>query len=412
MQEPNTHLLKLLKLIAVSLALLVAVLVFVNLSAFSALVGTLFKVMSSIFYGFLFAYLLNPLVRFADRFLRPVLKTFLKEKTANRVSRAAGLAFAFAVAGLLIYLLIHNIAPRIGDSIRDIVNRFPDYYASIEAWVLSLLENPDIRSVADTVLERAYGYIDDFVNNDLLGSAQKLIVTLTSSLYAFIRELFNMVIGIIVSIYVLYSKDVFLAQSKKLIVSLCSDETADRIMEHGRQINRIFNGFIIGKIIDSIIIGILCYIGVSFLKMPYPELLSIIVGVTNVIPYFGPFIGAIPCAVLVLMVDPIKCLYFIIFVLLLQQVDGNIIGPRILGENVGISSFWILVSITISGGLFGFTGMLLGVPVFAVIYMLVADSANRALRKKGKPTVTDDYLPVRRVSELTVKPDKEEQPNA
>ena len=389
-----------LQTIALCLILLVLILVLINLSSFALMLRTLLRVASSILYGILFAYLLNPLVRLADRVLRRPLEKLFKQKAGRRISRVAGLLFAFSVASLAIYLLIHNIAPKVGESIQDIVNKLPGYYQTVEKWVFSLLEDPDIRNIADTVLEKGYDYLDSMLNENLLGSAQKVVGVVTSSVFAVFRELVSMLIGVIVSIYVLLSKDKFLAQSKKIVVALCSPETADRVMDHGRQINRIFNGFIIGKIIDSIIIGILCYIGVSALRMPYPELLAIIIGITNVIPYFGPIIGAVPCAILVVMNSPLQCLYFLIFLLILQQVDGNIIGPRILGENVGISSFWILVAISVGGGLFGFGGMLLGVPVFAVIYMIISDMVNRALKRKGKTIRTDDYYAIRTVAEL------------
>ncbi len=389
-----------LKTIAVCLVLLVLILVLTNLSSFALLVRTLLRVASSILYGVLFAYLLNPLVRLADKLLRRPLEKLFKKKAGRRISRVVGLLFAFSVASLGIYLLIHNIAPKVGESIQDIINKMPGYYETVEKWVFSLLEDPDIRNIADVVMEKGYDYLDSLLNENLLGSAQKVVGVVTSSVFAVFRELVSMLIGLIVSIYVLVSKDKFLAQSKKIVVALCSPETADRVMDHGRQINRIFNGFIIGKIIDSIIIGILCYIGVSALRMPYPELLAIIIGITNVIPYFGPIIGAVPCAILVVMNSPLQCLYFLIFLLILQQVDGNIIGPRILGENVGISSFWILVAISVGGGLFGFGGMLLGVPVFAVIYMIISDMVNRALKHKGQTIRTDDYYAIRTVSEL------------
>lgn len=389
-----------LKTIAVCLVLLVLILVLTNLSSFALLVRTLLRVASSILYGVLFAYLLNPLVRLADKLLRRPLEKLFKKKAGRRISRVVGLLFAFSVASLGIYLLIHNIAPKVGESIQDIINKMPGYYETVEKWVFSLLEDPDIRNIADVVMEKGYDYLDSLLNENLLGSAQKVVGVVTSSVFAVFRELVSMLIGLIVSIYVLLSKDKFLAQSKKIVVALCSPETADRVMDHGRQINRIFNGFIIGKIIDSIIIGILCYIGVSALRMPYPELLAIIIGITNVIPYFGPIIGAVPCAILVVMNSPLQCLYFLIFLLILQQVDGNIIGPRILGENVGISSFWILVAISVGGGLFGFGGMLLGVPVFAVIYMIISDMVNRALKQKGQTIRTDDYYAIRTVSEL------------
>ena len=189
-------------------------------------------------------------------------------------------------------------------------------------------------------------------------------------------------------------------KGKKLVVAICKDKTADHIFDLGRRIHKVFSGFIIGKILDSLIIGILCYIGMLILKLPYPALVATVVGVTNVIPFFGPFIGAIPCTFLILLVNPLQALYFGVFVLALQQLDGNVIGPRILGDTIGISGFWVLVSITVAGGLFGFAGMLLGVPVFAVIYMLVDDFVVSRLKKKGRPVDTPDYYAIRKVEDL------------
>ena len=399
---------RILKIIALCLVLLIFILVFTNLNAFSGAFHALMRVLSSVLYGFLFAYLLNPLVKVVDKRLLPfLLKKGWKEKIAYRVSRVAGLLFAFAVAGLMIYALVAMIVPQLADSIAKIVANLPGYYTSIEKWVLNILEgNPDIKATADVVLEKGYDFLENFIRNDLLGSVQKIVVSVTASAYAVIREVVNMVIGLVVSVYVLLSKDKFLAQSKKMVVAFFEPETANRLMDHGRRIDQIFNGFIIGKLIDSLIIGILCYIGVSILKMPYTVLIATIVGVTNIIPYFGPILGTIPCALLILLDSPIQCFYFIIFVLILQQIDGNVIGPRILGENVGISGFWILVSITVGGGMFGFVGMLLGVPVFAVLYMLISDFVDRSLQKRGKTTRTRDYFTIKKVEELS--PDLEE----
>ena len=162
-------------------------------------------------------------------------------------------------------------------------------------------------------------------------------------------------------------------------------------MKEARYIHKVFGGFIIGKIVDSIIIGILCFLGLSVMNMPYTLLVSVIVGVTNVIPFFGPFIGAIPSALLILLVSPIQCLYFLIFILVLQQFDGNILGPKILGDTTGISSFWVLFSILLFGGLLGFVGMIVGVPIFAVFYRLLGDFINGLLEKKDLPVQTSQY---------------------
>ena len=214
----------------------------------------------------------------------------------------------------------------------------------------------------------------------------------------------NIVISLIVSVYLLVSKKRFLGQLKKLLYVFLKPDTANAALSIFRQINKIFGGFISGKIIDSLIIGVLCFIGVSILKMPYPLLISVIVGVTNVIPFFGPYIGAIPSAFLVLLIDPGKCLIFLIFILALQQLDGNVIGPAILGDSTGVSPFWIIVSILVGGGLFGFIGMLLGVPTFAVIYYLVKTFSEYYLRKKDLPTDSMLYCKLEKIDPDTGEP--------
>ena len=391
------------------LVLIVIVLVFANAEAFSGAVGTLLRVLSSALYGFLYAYLLNPFVRFVDRRLVPALqKGGRQEARARKISRVFGILFAFLMAALLVYLLIVLIVPQLGQSITRIAERMPEYYRSVEAWIQRLLDdNPQIMYYVNMALENSYDQLRSFVQNDLPGMVQSLVVSVTTSAYAIVREVVNMVIGLIVAVYVLWSKDQFLAQSKKMVVAAFDGERADRIMDWGRKIDRIFNGFIIGKILDSLILGILCYIGLAVLRIQYPVLLATIIGITNLIPYFGPIIGTVPCAFLVLLDSPLKCLYFVIFILILQQVDNNIIGPKVLGGNVGISGFWILVSITVGGGLFGFIGMMLGVPVFAVLYMLVSDFTDRALERKGRSTRTWDYFSINRVQELAKPEDGE-----
>lgn len=403
---------KLLTIIATSIVTLIIILIFTNITAFSAVFRKLTQVLSSVTYGVVLAYLLNPLVKFVDTRILPVLlRRSMKQRAAVRISRVLGMLFAFVVSFFMIYALVYMIVPQLIESITGIVSNSEEYFRNFEAWLLNILEdNPQIKNYVDIALERAYEFVEDFIQNDLLGNVQSIVVGVTTSAYAIVRELINMAIGVVVSIYILLSKDKFQAQSKKMIVAFFSTERANRCLEIGRKINKIFNGFIIGKIIDSLIIGLLCYIGLAILKVPYAVLVATVIGITNVIPYFGPILGTIPCAILILMVDPLKCFYFIIFILILQQLDGNVIGPRILGENVGISGFWILVSITVGGGLFGFTGMLLGVPVFAVIYMLVGDAVDRSLGKKGHTNRTSVYYPIQTVDDLEIPQEEPEVP--
>ena len=206
-----------------------------------------------------------------------------------------------------------------------------------------------------------------------------------------LNEVLNFLIGLIVSVYLLFSKEQYSAQCKKMTYAFLKTNHANMLLHLTKKSNEIFGGFIIGKIIDSAIIGVLCFIGLSLIKMPYTLLVSVIVGVTNVIPFFGPYIGAIPSAFLILLSDPKKGLYFIIFILVLQQIDGNVIGPKILGNSTGLSPFWVVFSILIGGGMFGFVGMIMGVPTFAVIYYIISMITSQRLERKNLPLTTVHY---------------------
>lgn len=201
----------------------------------------------------------------------------------------------------------------------------------------------------------------------------------------------SFVVGIIISIYVLMGKERFFAQSKKLLSALIPTPAVDRIVQITHQSHEIFSGFISGKILDSCIVGLLCFIGMVIFRWPYAVLISVMVGVTNVIPYFGPFFGAIPSVLIMLIVDPVKAIWLALFILALQQLDGNVIGPKILGNSTGLSAFWVIFSITVFGSLFGVVGMFIGVPLFAVIYSLVRQFCEWRLSCKGMPTGTADY---------------------
>ena len=212
---------------------------------------------------------------------------------------------------------------------------------------------------------------------------------------------YNLVIGIIVSVYILSNLEGFTASAKRMLYSLFPVETAEKIREGVAFTDRTFMGFINGKLLDSAIIGLICYIVCAILKMPYALLVSVIVGVTNVIPFFGPFIGAVPSAIIILMVSPLKCLIFIVFIIVLQQVDGNIIGPKILGSSIGINGFWVMFSIILGAGLFGFWGMLLGVPVFVVIYTAINSRIERRLKENDLPWRVEEYSELDHIDPVT-----------
>lgn len=222
----------------------------------------------------------------------------------------------------------------------------------------------------------------------------------------------NFFIGLIIALYLLVSKELFAGQGKKMIYALFEEETGNLLIKNIRFVHSTFGGFISGKLVDSLIIGMLCFIGMTLLNLPYPLLVSLIVGVTNIIPFFGPFIGAVPSIILILMVNPLQALYFGIFVFILQQFDGNILGPKILGDKTGLSSFWVIFSITIFGGYWGFIGMAIGVPVFAVIYAAWKAFISRSLQKKGLSTDTVEYLDLAEIKDsrfIKLPPQKEKE---
>ena len=388
-------------LVVIFISILLVV-IFTNLPGFFALLGSIGKILSPLVSGIVIAFLLNPIFNFVDLRLRPLLlRRGMQEKKAKTLSRAVALVFAFLFGGFVVYAFFAMLVPQLYESVMSIIESAPAYYQSLEKWAVNILEgNPEIRTYVEKVLETIQTYIQNWVKTSFLSDVQKVIATLTTSVMAVVKSITNSIIGLVASIYILWSKDTFQAQAKKMVVAAFKPAAADHLLDLGSNINRIFSGFIIGKIIDSAIIGVLCYICMTLMKMPYTALIATIVGVTNVIPVFGPFIGAVPSALIILLVDPLQAFYFVIFIIVLQQVDGNVIGPKILGNTVGISGFWVLISITVAASIFGFAGMLLGVPVFAVIYLIISDIVNSALRRKNKTTVTDDYYGIREVADL------------
>ena len=388
------------------------VVIFTNLPGFFALLDTIGAILSPLVSGIVIAFLLNPIFNFVELRLRPILlKRGLKEKKARTLSRAVSLVFSFLFGGFIVYAFFAMLVPQLYESVMSIVESAPTYYQSLETWATNILEgNPEIRTYVEKALDTVQSYVENWVRTSFLSDVQKLLTTLTTSLMAVVKSITNLIIGLVASIYILWSKDTFQAQAKKMVVAAFKPSAADHLLDLGSSINRIFSGFIIGKIIDSAIIGVLCYIAMSLMKMPYTALIATIVGVTNVIPVFGPFIGAVPSALIILLVDPLQAFYFIIFIIVLQQIDGNVIGPKILGNTVGISGFWVLISITVAASIFGFAGMLLGVPVFAVIYLIISDIVNSALRRKNKTTVTDEYFGICKVADLDRRTQAAEAP--
>ena len=289
----------------------------------------------------------------------------------------------------IIVALFNMMIPELYKSIRDMIMNVP---SQMNRFIRELsemnTENSTIGNIVESVMKEATTFVQNWMRTDLLGRINDFMSGLTVGVLNFMREIMNILIGLIVSVYVLFSKEKFSKQSKKITYAIFKPSNANMILHLTIKSNEIFGGFIIGKIIDSAIIGVLCFAGLSILNMPYAMLVSVIVGVTNVIPFFGPYIGAIPSAILILLAEPKMGIYFIIFIIALQQFDGNVLGPKILGDSTGLSAFWVVFSILIGGGLFGVPGMILGVPTFAVVYYIVG---------------MDNIMPIRVQNDLPVK---------
>ncbi|MCI8614441.1 MAG: AI-2E family transporter [Lachnospiraceae bacterium] len=379
---------------------------------FSAQVNAFFKVISPVMYGIIFAYLMTPMVNGIERnCLIPLFgwkgKTITNKQ--KKYMRMLSILLTILIVGCLIYGFFSILIPNIVKSIKSISYQFPYYVQNLSSWSTEFLaDNPDIEKMVISFLDTYSEEFTNYLNNSIVPQMETLLKHVSLSLISVLKVLWNFIIGVVISIYVLFSKENFAGQAKKLIFALLSTKTANQFIKDVRFISDTFIGFIGGKIIDSIIIGFICFAGTSILNMPYALLVSVIVGVTNIIPFFGPYLGAIPSAILILMVNPLKCLYFILFILVLQQVDGNLIGPKILGQSTGLSGFWVIFSITVFGGFMGVFGMIIGVPLFAVFYAFLRRFANHLLRKRGLPVETKEYLNVEYINENAVFVPKED----
>ena len=393
-----------------------------NLSDFLDFLGRIFDILSPIIWGLVIAYLLYPLTKIFSRVLFTPLFRLLFRKRNRRGGKA--LASVRAVTGrkkalsarelrtieeklargfsvflamltmlILMAVLVYMVAPQLYNSVASIVINIRDYIARTDAWLNQSLQNfpAELRLMITDAFGDFSGGIVKWATENLLPEMRGLLINITANVVSVVRNVYDVIIGLIVSIYVLYSMETFAGICKKTLYVLFSVENAGRILRELRFANEVFQGFLSGKILDSILMGLLCFIGCTIMQTPYTLLVSVTVGVTNVIPYFGPFIGAIPAALIILIYDPIKMLFFLIFIFLLQQFDGNVVGPKILGDQIGIDGFWVLFSILLGAGLFGFYGMLLGVPVFVVLSDLADRLANRKLARNHLFTEAKDY---------------------
>ncbi len=364
----------------------------------------LLRILTPIIDGFALALILTPLMNFVEqKWVGRLYKIKPgREMTPKRLRsrRTWSILVTFAIFFGLLFLFFRLVIPEVIASVNKIIPQFPKNIRKIEEFITKTFQdNPDLEETINSYITRYSIQLNNLLQQKLMPQAERLIKVFSLSVINVLKASLNMIIGIIVSIYLMSSKELFAGQIKKILYALYDTKEANRMISGIRYTHSVFIGFLGGKVIDSIIIGILTYIVTSIVHIPYAVLVSVIVGVTNIIPFFGPYIGAIPSILLVLMEDPMKALYLTIIIIIIQQVDGNIIGPKILGDSTGLSSFWVIFSITIFGGLFGLAGMLLGIPVFAVIYALVKYKINRRLRHKSLPEDTGLYISVGSIEE-------------
>ncbi len=361
--------------------------------------GALMSILQPVTIGLALAYLITPIVNFEEHCLLPLaLERMKSEKKARKTVRVVSIFGALVFVGAIIGILLQMVIPELYRSINGMIDTMPKQVNSFMEWLGSYVNaDSEVASYLEMALTKGTEFFENWARTDFLPQTRNLIAGLTSGVIIAVRLLFNVIIGIILSIYILMSKEALIGQSKQIVYALFSGKKANAIIRTVHKSNEIFGGFISGKILDSLIIGILCFICLYFMKMPYTVLVSVIVGVTNVIPFFGPYLGAVPSAILIMLADPIKGLYFILFILILQQVDGNIIGPKILGDSTGLSSFWVVFAILVAGGLWGVFGMIIGVPLLAVVFYIVRNALDYIMEKKGLPKDPEGFVKAERL---------------
>lgn len=350
-----------------------------------------------IIFGLVTAYLLTPVLNFVEqKVLFPICERCkIKDtKRSKKVIRGLGILITTFLFVAVIYLLIYMLVSQIVPSVENIVINFDTYTNNIMNWANKTLE--DNAAFGEYVVKTINQYSQQIESwlAEIVPNTLAFIKTVSISVINLFSFLWDFIIGFILSIYLLGSKETMASQSKKILYAVFERDSANTLIRNFRFTHKTFIGFLGGKIIDSLIIGVICFVGTSIMNTPYAALVSVIIAVTNVIPFFGPFLGAIPSTILIFVVDPIhplNCVYFVIFILVLQQFDGNILGPKILGEATGISGFWVIFAITLFGGLFGVLGMLVGVPIFSVIYAAIRYLVNTRLAHKNMPQGTVEY---------------------
>lgn len=365
--------------------------------------GTIYSILRPFLFGAVIAYLLTPVCNCLEQNMKQAIHLekmdAVKKRKYGKLISFIGILLSLCFFCLIIYGLLAMLVPQLISSVLLLMDSMPGYIERISGWMEQLVkDNPIMVNYVEQYSEDIITSVESFAKSHILPNINNIISGVSTSVWTVVLALKDMIIGLIVAVYLMSSRKIFRRQAKMLIHAAFpypknpkpdKEPVADWIIREIHVMNTYLGGFIKGKLLDSLIIGLICLVFASIVDMPYAALISVVIGVTNIIPFFGPFIGAIPSAVLLLMVSPMQCVIFVIFILILQQIDGNIIGPKILGNVTNLNTFWILFAILLFGGLFGIPGMVLGVPIFGFIYQLIREWVRDRLKDQKLQTELD-----------------------
>ena len=381
---------------------------FLRFDNFLGIFVRIFRILKPLIYGIVIAFILTQIFNFFDKKLTKLFTEKFKDaEKAKKWSKTISISISILTLFVTIFLILYILIPRLITSILGIIETWSYNVENIEAWLRNILKvSPALEDVILSAVNDSSTSIISWISNALLPQMESIMSSVTTGLNDMYTFISDFIIGVVFSVYILANKNKFIAGLKKMVYTILGIKKGNSFLQVSRYSYKVFNGFVKGKLLTSLVIGTACYIGMLILRLPHTLLISLIVAITNIIPFFGPIIGWIPSVILIAMVSPLEALYFTILIIVLQQIEGNILEPKIVGNKTGISGFWVLFSIIVFGDLFGFVGMIFGVPVFAIIYHFVTHEIDKYLVKKDLPINEEDYTDLKYIDETTKRPIK------
>lgn len=369
------------------------------------IIGKILYIFRPLLYGIIIAFILTQSFNFFNRKFTKLLSKRSKDAIkVKKESKIISISISILILLLILFWIFYLLIPKLLISVVGIVEMLPDSIVKVESWLENILKgNPAIENIILTMINDSSKSILSYLSEGILPKMENIVTTVTVGLNGMYEFLRDFTIGIVFSVYLLINKNKYVSEMKKFIYTFLGIKKGNSLLQGARYSYKIFNGFIKGKLLTSVALGIVCYIAMILFKMPYAALISLIVAITNIIPFFGPIIGWVPGVILLLLINPIQALYFTIIIIVLQQIEGNILSPKIVGDSIGLSGFWVLFSIMIFGGIFGLVGMIIGVPIFAIFYHFASYQLKKYLAKKDLPSETADYEDLKYIDETTKK---------